>query len=191
MSLIASILISQLVELVIGIPVALIFWPVTLFLWGVLRCIRFSVQWWLYKFPQDEDTTYELTHGHDAIFGYKLANNSTSVIPGYCVIEGKFDLDVIYKRAGQMVVGNPKLRQRFTSKLGFYCWEINDKRFDLKNHVKLVTKPEEVVTEAGLMALLEELSVTPIGDEFPGWEVLLVPSFRCSGKPFRFMNIVD
>jgi hypothetical protein len=191
MWLILTICLTQLLELVIALPIAIIFWPILALFFCLVKTVRFGVQLYLNHRtnPSGEDEkstriTYEIASGSDSIFGYSVENNCNSIIPGFCVIEGEFDLELIKQKVMQMAEGNPKLRKRFVKKCGFFVWETNDDLFDIQNHVRIIADPNDVVDECKLMEIMDKLSVQEIDNSIPMWEVLLIPAFRREGKSF-------
>lgn len=169
-------------ELILGLAVGLIWWPIYVILTMLNLTLRFLVQE-AYKYFH-EPGKYTICSGADAVFGYRIKGNCNSLILGYQIIKGTPNLSQIRQRY-QNMLQSPETREDFSrlkcifnDKYGYYCWERDD-HFDIRRHIRVldnwdVTKEAD---EEKLMDLTGDLVRKDMSTDKPQWEILLIPKY--------------
>ncbi|CAG7719192.1 unnamed protein product [Allacma fusca] len=125
---------------------------------------------------------YKLIDGIDAVW----APVYPATVPNFTslyVLEGQCDLNKIRKKI-QLVTRHPnyvRFNYRVTRKYGYYCWEDTSDKFDVKNHVKIMSGCEDFQRTYSESEIFDKIQYV-YDDFFPGdnpqWEILVIPNYR-------------
>ncbi|CAG7831236.1 unnamed protein product [Allacma fusca] len=179
-----SILISVL-DTLLALLLTVIFVPVLFLLWLLNETVRVCLIAPILRVTYG-DRLWLVPDGADNVWHFKKFGNSRNMLI-ITIYETKIDPEEYQKNFNARVLNHidmktgvksyQKLKQIYTSKLGYNCWK-RDENFDVRNHVKVLhsnNKDGHILTESAVLKVLGQLTDDIVNK--PQWEDLIITDF--------------